>query len=405
VNAPQEASFNWKSQNAIACPSEFVVLGDQSNADEALSLARQGKGLLWQGDFHLARQMLVALTKRVEVRKKAHRTQTSKSLSEQFHAHRLQLTQQHQLLNRLCIQIEGDHTIALPKAPQVKDVLQHVWGHETQPLNEKAALPWRVSLKELLGWIGAHEWFKNGLPISELGPSAGKIHPHFGVFAPSRKDYLELVYKAPLPSSKEMVFDIGVGTGVLSAVLARRGVQHIIATDLDPRALACAADNLQRLRCSGAVTLLAANLFPDVEAMASDSPFRASPAFASLHTAAPLQADLIVCNPPWLPGKPSSPIEGAIYDFNSQMLKGFLAQAKAHLSPHGEAWLILSDLAEHLGLRTREALLGWIAAGGLQVLGRMDTRAKHPKAMDPTDPLYAARSAELTSLWRLGHLV
>ena len=71
MNAPQEASFNWKSQNAIACPTEFVVLGDQSNADEALSLARQGKGLLWQGDFHLARQMLVALTKRVEVRKKA----------------------------------------------------------------------------------------------------------------------------------------------------------------------------------------------------------------------------------------------------------------------------------------------------------------------------------------------
>lgn len=118
----------------------------------------------------------------------------------------------------------------------------------------------------------------------------------------------------------------------------------------------------------------------------------------------PLKADLIVCNPPWLPGKPSSPIEGAIYDPNSQMLKGFLAQVKQHLTQTGEAWLILSDLAEHLRLRTREELERWIQEGGLQVLGRVDVRPHHPKAMDSQDPLHAARSAELTSLWRLGHL-
>jgi len=378
VNAPQEASFNWKSQNAIACPSEFVVLGDQSNADEALSLARQGKGLLWQGDFHLARQMLVALTKRVEVRKKAHRTQTSKSLSEQFHAHRLQLTQQHQLLNRLCIQIEGDHTIALPKAPQVRDVLQHVWGHETQPLNEKAALPWRVSLKELLGWIGAHEWFKNGLPISELGPSAGKIHPHFGVFAPSRKDYLELVYKAPLPSSKEMVFDIGVGTGVLSAILLTRGMQHVVCTDLESRSLDCAKDNFQRLGLIEKCTLIQTDLFPEG------------------------LADLIVCNPPWLPGKARSPLERAVFDEGSHMLKGYLAGLKAHLKPQGEGWLIISDLAERLGLRSPSELEDCIALHGLRLIERHSVVASHPKSRITTDPFHQARANEITSLWRLG---
>jgi hypothetical protein len=64
--------------------------------------------------------------------------------------------------------------------------------------------------------------------------------------------------------------------------------------------------------------------------------------------------------------------------------------------------LILSDLAEHLGLRSREELLGWIEAAGLQVLGRLETKPNHPKAGDATDPLHAARTAELTSLWRLG---
>jgi hypothetical protein len=83
------------------------------------------------------------------------------------------------------------------------------------------------------------------------------------------------------------------------------------------------------------------------------------------------------------------------------MLKGFLAGLKDHLLTGGEGWLILSDLAEHLGLRSREQLLGWIAAAGLEVAGRHDIRPAHPKASDADDPLAAARMAELTSLWRL----
>jgi hypothetical protein len=71
------------------------------------------------------------------------------------------------------------------------------------------------------------------------------------------------------------------------------------------------------------------------------------------------------------------------------------------LAPGGEAWLILSDLAEHLGLRSREELLAWFDAAGLTVAGRLDARPTHPKASDPDDPLHAARLAEVTSLWRL----
>jgi prophage antirepressor-like protein len=84
------------------------------------------------------------------------------------------------------------------------------------------------------------------------------------------------------------------------------------------------------------------------------------------------------------------------------MLRGFLDRARRHLTPDGEAWLVLSDLAEHLGLRTREELLGWIDQGGLGVIARHDTRPTHRKAGDAGDPLFAARSKEVTSLWRLG---
>jgi len=178
----------------------------------------------------------------------------------------------------------------------------------------------------------------------------------------------------PLPAT---AFDIGTGTGVLAAVLAKRGVAKVIATDLDPRALACARDDMQRLRLVGQVEVIEANLFPEG------------------------RAPLIVCNPPWLPARPSSAMERAVYDQDSGMLRGFLTGLAAHLEPGGEGWLILSDLAEHLGLRSRETLLGWIDAAGLTVADRTDTRPTHPRAGDVTDPLHAARSKEVTSLWRL----
>jgi prophage antirepressor-like protein len=71
------------------------------------------------------------------------------------------------------------------------------------------------------------------------------------------------------------------------------------------------------------------------------------------------------------------------------------------LTPGGEGWLVLSDIAEHLGLRTRAELLAMIDAAGLHVLGRSDARPHHPKVRNAADPLHAARSAEVTSLWRL----
>jgi methylase of polypeptide subunit release factors len=150
-----------------------------------------------------------------------------------------------------------------------------------------------------------------------------------------------------------------------------------VATDNDARVLECAAANLAQLEVSASVELQQANLFPEG------------------------LADIIVCNPPWLPARASSPIEHAVYDEGSAMLLGYLNGLAAHLKPKGEGWLILSNLAEHLGLRTRAELLGAIASAGLRVKAHMDVKPLHSKAMDASDALHAARSAEITSLWRL----
>jgi hypothetical protein len=90
-----------------------------------------------------------------------------------------------------------------------------------------------------------------------------------------------------------------------------------------------------------------------------------------------------------------------VYDPDHAMLWGFIAGVKNHLRPGGQAWLVLSDLAEHLQLRRREQLLQAFADAGLQVTARFDVRPHHPKTLYREDPLHAARIQETTSLWCL----
>ena len=353
----------WRSEAGVPAPTKVVLADDRMSADVAYKLACEGTALLWRGDYHQARHLVQALARRVDRKGPGKAAATPQAA---FHQHRQRQAQRARVLGLVLLPFEADHTIPLRRAPDVKEACEAVWGPGTQP--------YVASLRELLGLIGANEWRKSGVDIPAVG---GRIHAHYGVFSPVRGEYVDLVAKAPLPG-QTLAFDIGVGSGVLSAVLARRGVAQVIGTDQDPRALACAQENLDRLGLSAQVLLQQVDLFPQG------------------------QAPLVVCNPPWLPGKPSAPIEYAIYDPDSRMLKGFLKGLREHLSPGGEGWLILSDLAEHLGLRTREELLGWVQQAGLQVLGRLDARPRHPKATDASDPLHQARAAEVTSLWRLG---
>lgn len=358
-------SARWRSQSGALPPKRIVIAGDRTTADAAYRLACEGTAILWRGDFQNARQLLQALARRADSKP----LKPAASPTETFHLYRQAQSQRARTLGMLLLPFAHDYTIPLRRAPDVRQACLEAYGPGEEEGRSVA------SLRELLGLIGAHEWRKKGIEIPALG---GRIHPHYGVFAPIRSEYVGLVAEAPLPSiAPALAFDIGTGTGVLAAVLARRGVARIVATDQDPRALVCARENLARLDLTGRVAVVEADLFPEG------------------------RAPLVVCNPPWIPARPSTPIEHAVYDPEGRMLRGFLGGLAAHLEPGGEGWLILSDLAEHLGLRSRAALLAAIDEAGLKVVGRMDARPNHPRANDAADPLHDARAAELTSLWRL----
>jgi len=387
------SAARWRSEAGLPPHPRVQVADEQMSADTAYRLACEGTALLWRGDFQNARQMLIAMAKRVDEKARKLQKNAAKppvtnaklkikpppSAIDAFNLHRLAQSQRARTLGMLLIPMAGDYTVLLPRAPDLQRAFIDAYG---LPGKDGASGDSVVSMRELLGIVGAHEWRKKGVMVDALGEH---IHPHYGVFAPVRSEYVDLVASATFPANADhkvpktlpLAFDIGTGTGVLAAILAKRGVARVVATDMDSRAIRCATDNMRRFKLASTVQVMEANLFPEG------------------------LAPLIVCNPPWIPARPSAPIESAIYDPDSQMLRGFLAGLAAHLTPQGEGWLILSDIAEHLGLRTREELLGHINAGGLTVIERLDARPTHPRVADATDPLHAARAAEVTSLWRL----
>ncbi|MCW2289129.1 methyltransferase family protein [Leucobacter luti] len=411
-------SAQWHSENGTPAPTRIVVIGDETATNTALRLAKPSTALLWRGDFQNARNLMRAMDRRLQ--KRPDRTPPSSDLGALFRAHRKARADRATILGKILIALEPDYSIQLRRAPDVRDACAHAYGpHE-------AALPHRadesgtarstggsdpaphlgdpsdtgapsdtrthsrtgdpgggggvtlVSLAELIGVLGAYQWHMTGIEVPALG---ARLIPAYGVFAPTRDEYLDLVAQAPFPAGAErpVVFDIGTGTGVLAAMLAQRGAASVIATDINQRAVACASENMRQLGLADQVEVVAADLWPESAQL----------------------ADVIVCNPPWLPGTPTSDLELGIYDPSSDVLHRFLAGLAQRLTPGGEGWLILSDLAELLGLRSREELLTHISSAGLHVVGRLETAPRHSRAADAADPLHEARSRERTVLWRL----
>ena len=368
----------WQSEANVAPPKNIVVADDTMKADEAYRLACEGTGFLYKGDFQNAKQLLQAVTKRVD-RKPQKPTTTlpaeatlADKMKVAFHQHRARQIQRANITNKILIELNHG-SCDLKRAPETKEAVAGALIVNAKL--DKVPMKMVLSLRELLGMNGAQEWRKKGVFINAL---QANIHAHYGVYSPIRGEYLDLINTTSLGNAKT-AFDIGTGTGVIAAILVTRGIKAVIATDNSLRALNCAADNVEKLNLKSYITIEQANLFP------------------SGHK----KADLIVCNPPWLPAKANAPIEHAIYDPNSAMLKGFLNGVKAHLNDNGEAWLILSNLAEHLGLRTPEELQKWVADARLILVEKLDIAPKHAKSSDQSDPLYAARVKEITSLYRL----
>ena len=152
----------------------------------------------------------------------------------------------------------------------------------------------------------------------------------------------------------------------------------MVATDLDPRALACARENALRLGLAERVRALECDLFREGRA---DLVLQSALApGAAAHAPRPRRLR---------PGWPTSS-------------RASSPGLREHLAPVGQGWLLISDLPERLELRARGALLESARSAGLALLQLRERRAEPALRALRGDPIAPERAEERIQLFRFG---
>ena len=151
-----------------------------------------------------------------------------------------------------------------------------------------------------------------GIPLVVL---PGVFNPTLFRITPVLLDYLR---KRP-PDQPGAILDLGTGTGVLAVAAAEFG-HRVVATDIDPEAVRCARINVLLNDLAERVDVRQGDLF---EAVSGE------------------RFDLVVANPPYYSGEPSSRAERAFRagDFPQRFAEGL----GDHLQPDGTALVVLSS--------------------------------------------------------------
>lgn len=120
------------------------------------------------------------------------------------------------------------------------------------------------------------------------------------------------------------VLEIGTGTGLLSILCLQNEASKVLATDINPAAVANAKYN-------------AAMLCPDQDLVLRQVDSERPSAFAVIADSE--RFDLIISNPPWEDGVVAKPADYAFYDPGFELMKSILDGLPKHLKPTGRCLL------------------------------------------------------------------
>ncbi len=129
------------------------------------------------------------------------------------------------------------------------------------------------------------------------------------------------------------VLEIGTGSGVLAALSLYRGASSVVATDINPAAVAAARKNVPE------AMVLQSDLFENVT--------------GRYHT--------LIFAAPWSEGTITTPLDYALYDCG--VVERFFQQAEEYLEPDGTIWLQYCDA--YPGNFSR--LFSWIGDNGFAI--------------------------------------
>lgn len=185
-----------------------------------------------------------------------------------------------------------------------------------------------------------------------------------GVFKPGRLTRTSLLLaRSMLVKEGFEVLDLGCGTGILGLLAAKRGARRVVAIDPNPKAVECTRLNSRVNRLEDRVEVRLGSLF---------QPLKPGEKF-----------DLILFNPPYLPGRPRNLVEAGWLDSGS-LLSKFFQEAPGRLKPEGLIQLAYSSL----GVWPSSSILKEALKTGLQPL-----EEKHFKGFLEVFTVYTFRKA------------
>ena len=123
--------------------------------------------------------------------------------------------------------------------------------------------------------------------------------------------------------NENVVLDVGCGNG-FQTVFAAEKASYVLALDLNPVAVRCTKINIELNGLKNKVDVLVGNLFQPLK----NENF-----------------NLIIFNPPYLPGNPKNILEKAWLDKDGLLIKKFFGEAKKYLKSKGKIQIVYSDIA------------------------------------------------------------
>lgn len=195
-----------------------------------------------------------------------------------------------------------------------------------------------VSLAMLVGLIGCGPKYRQDLdysyevqqtwPVEDL--NSGEIVQFESVFwePDDTASLRKLIVEDAIASGRD-VLEIGTGTGLISILCLQNDAGTVIATDINPAAVANAKYN-------------AAMLCPDQKLIVRQVDDQSPGAYSVIDQGE--RFDLIISNPPWEDGVVVKPADYAFYDPGFALMKSILDGLPKHLKPGGRCLLAYGHL-------------------------------------------------------------
>ena len=226
-----------------------------------------------------------------------------------------------------------------------------------------------IRFVELQTLIGADKRYREGIHYPVLGH---RLHPFFEVYAPKRTEHLQLfaTWLHQYRGCTSNAIDVGTGSGILTYLLAKSGIESIVATDQNPNAVYSLEQELLRHPLTANIQCLHTDLLNGVES-----------------------SPLIVFNPPWIPGDTVGSVDEALF-FTGGLFERFFNQATRIITPSGRVVLIFSNILTLVRPDIPHPIELELARGRFTLINKMTRRIKPPKGSK-------RRTKERVEVWEL----